>query len=314
MLLNSNKRAHRYPDRDSKSSIQPDMWRFFEFVQAKAEETFPLEMRMRHYPDGKWTDTEVPWAAIVVGSLITHQVVHWFLEHGLSSLLFGSTYRALSIKHKLDWNSRVVSTLHALACILFGFSALAEVGYEIPEDFTWTITPLLHQWMAVSLGYFVYDTLLGIKDWHWGNFSVSMAIHHVVAVLAYTYPVIFQNGAYWGAIWLFTEASTPFVHARVFLLRAGYRKSLIYVLNGIAMCLGFVALRMPIQVFTFWTILREQENLAQLPDVFRVCLYLGWTATTVLNSFWSVKITKGLFKALAHTDVQKQPAPEKKVK
>lgn len=271
-------------------------------IQHKADEIWPAASRRSHTPSHLWVETDVPWAAIAVTSALVHQALFWVLCYGLSDLVFGPTYSRLSAAKKVDWNSRIVSSFHAILAICFSVVSVAEHGaWNMP--FTHWTTPLTHAWTALAQGYFTYDLALVLR--HRSLFNVPILIHHTIGVWSYGYSVVYQVGITWGYWFLITEASTPFVNNRVFLAEFGMKDSKLYALNGLFMWIGFAFIRMPLEFITLFSFWKDSDYLLASPWMFQITLYLSWIGSMYINTYWTWAITKGLIKLLFSGDGDK---------
>jgi len=195
---------------------------------------------------------------------------------------------------------RVVCFIHNVIQIPLGLIILTdEYFYSDPalarDDFSTLV-------MAVSAGYFFYDTLECIVNFK--TEGPEFLLHGVMCFVVYIL-LTFTGVMHWfGAGFLMWELSTPFMHFRWFLYKIGRDKSQLYTRNALTGYLTFGLCRMlwgPILSITFWVVswrcLRDPARADSLP----YALVNFWRACTIilngLNTYWFIKMTKI---ALAH--------------
>jgi len=123
--------------------------------------------------------------------------------------------------------------------------------------------------------------------------------HHVMAIWAYYFVVVYGVLIYFANVRQLAEISTPFVNQRWFLDATGHpRTSFGFVINGYVMGASFFLCRitiMPIyyyKCFSVWGS-EEQRNLGFLINFFWIftCIVLD-----AINLYWFAKIVKGAMK------------------
>lgn len=81
----------------------------------------------------------------------------------MSPVLFGATYLNLSEKDKVEWDNRILSTIHALGLVLAGsYVYHTDERYYADWHFTHGSLPAAITF-AYSAGYFVVDTYFVVK-------------------------------------------------------------------------------------------------------------------------------------------------------
>eukprot|EP00818_Percolomonas_sp_WS_P010112 CAMPEP_0117435174 /NCGR_PEP_ID=MMETSP0759-20121206/340_1 /TAXON_ID=63605 /ORGANISM="Percolomonas cosmopolitus, Strain WS" /LENGTH=145 /DNA_ID=CAMNT_0005226703 /DNA_START=540 /DNA_END=977 /DNA_ORIENTATION=+ len=139
-------------------------------------------------------------------------------------------------------------------------------------------------------------------------------VHHVGAALAAYVITAYESGPVYMLVFGLTEASTPFVNLRVFLHDLGYKNSLMYSLNGIAMWFGFLIFRIPTIFYIpyiIWTY-NFEVIFFQVTGLMLFIVLFGYTSISTLNIWWFYLITKGLLKVLRHKPTTAQTEEELK--
>uniref|UniRef100_A0A8C5GZL7 Transmembrane protein 56-B-like n=1 Tax=Gouania willdenowi TaxID=441366 RepID=A0A8C5GZL7_GOUWI len=111
-----------------------------------------------------------------------HKVSPWFSRRVSPGFL------SLSDKQKVEWNSRTVSTLHAL---LVGVFCLYILFFDdaVNEDPVWGDPTLVKTNVAITTGYLISDLLLIFYYWK-AIGDKFFVVHHLAALYAYYYVLI----------------------------------------------------------------------------------------------------------------------------
>jgi hypothetical protein len=108
-------------------------------------------------------------------------------------------------------------------------------------------------------------------------------------------------------MFLFTEVTTPFVNARVLLLKLDKKDDLIYLVNGICMFLGFVFFRFSLVFVVPYISLTQLETVKLFSGMTNTLTVLGYSGISYLNTMWTYKILIGLLKAWKHSHKRSEP-------
>jgi len=124
------------------------------------------------------------------------------------SRLSSSTYRRLPRKLQMQWDNRIVSTLHAIA-ILYGALWGFFFDEELKADHLHGYSTWGHSVMITACGYFFWDTAICIL--HFKEFGLGFLLHGIGCLLTFLGSLdgVFM---YYGYFYLTFEASTPFLN------------------------------------------------------------------------------------------------------
>ncbi|XP_029473458.1 transmembrane protein 56 [Rhinatrema bivittatum] len=239
---------------------------------------------------------------LTIGISVTSFATFQFLFHFVSSWLSEQLtpgFNKLGARQKIEWNSRIVSTFHAL---LVGCFCLYILWYDeaVNADPIWGDPFWVKINVAITSGYLISDLLLIICYWK-AIGDKYFVTHHVAALYAYYYVLGEGLLPYFGNFRLLAEFSTPFVNQRWFFETLGYPKtSAANLLNGVMMTIMFFLVRIaviPIYyariVFAFGT--EAFHRLGLGPQC-------AWIISSILldimNLIWMQKIAKGCYKVL----------------
>ncbi|XP_078091049.1 TLC domain-containing protein 4-B isoform X1 [Mustelus asterias] len=235
---------------------------------------------------------------IVVGSFLVFQVLFHIITPRLSTLLSWG-YKNLSQEQKTEWDSRCVSTIHA---VVVGGLALYILWFDDPvnRDHIWGDPKLVKVNIAIASGYLINDLLLLLRHWKTlgDRFFIS---HHLAALYAYQYVLARGLLPYFANFRLIAELSTPFVNQRWFFEVLQFpRSTRLVVLNGVAMSVSFFLVRIAVipsyylkVASTFGTAAFHRLGLGP-----QCAWIISSVVLDILNTIWMYKIARGCWKIL----------------
>ncbi|XP_075792696.1 TLC domain-containing protein 4 isoform X4 [Pelodiscus sinensis] len=152
---------------------------------------------------------------LIIGIAVASFTIFQLLFHVLSS--WASTritpaFNNLSQKRKIEWNSRTVSSFHAL---VVGAFCVYILLYDdaVNADHVWGDPSIVKLNIAITTGYLISDLFL--ITYYWKAIGDKyFVIHHLAALYAYYFVLGEGILAYFGNFRLLAEFSTPFVNQR----------------------------------------------------------------------------------------------------
>ncbi|XP_048848213.1 TLC domain-containing protein 4-B-like isoform X1 [Brienomyrus brachyistius] len=236
--------------------------------------------------------------AVVAGSFLAFHLLFFVLSPLLSSAVTPA-YRRLPPSKLTEWNSRVVSTIHAL---IVGFFCLYILWFDdaVNMDPVWGDPKLVQINVAIACGYLLYD--LVTVTCYWSTLGDGFFVcHHLAALYAYGYVLTRGVLPYFANFRLISELSTPFVNQRWFFEALSFPRShTLVVANGVAMAVVFFLVRIAVMpayysrvVATFGTPAFHRLGLGAQTAWILSCICLD-----VLNTIWMYKITRGCYRVL----------------
>ncbi|XP_012673632.1 TLC domain-containing protein 4-B [Clupea harengus] len=235
---------------------------------------------------------------VVAGSFVGFKLLQAGVSPVLSSALTEG-YGRLPPARLNEWNSRTVSTVHAL---IVGLFCLYILRYDdaVNADPVWGDPNLVKLNVAITCGYLLYDLVLLASNWRAMGDSFFVC-HHLAALYAYGYVLSRGVLPYFANFRLISELSTPFVNQRWFYeILQHPRSDRLVVANGVAMTVVFFLVRIAVMptywqsVFaTFGTPAFERLGLAAQVAWIVSCICLD-----VLNIIWMYKIARGCYRVI----------------
>ncbi|KAL3143270.1 hypothetical protein ABBQ38_002115 [Trebouxia sp. C0009 RCD-2024] len=247
--------------------------------------------------------------AWTLGSTGASSVLVFFVLFKLSPYLSNAstrTYSSLGPRDKIDWDSRVSSTLHA-----FAISALAAYLIVWSDSFSdkssisepWKDPPLKRHTqvssaaLGLSVGYFMLDITLIIRHFPWMG-GPEMLIHHIAAFMSVALASFTGQAHLYTLLLLSTELTTPFVNARWVFDQMGWRSARIYTVNGVCLFASWLFARIVLFLWFFKHMWEHRSDIAELRTHVMVLILTVPPLLFVLNVFWFGKIVRGLIKLL----------------
>lgn len=212
----------------------------------------------------------------------------------LPSSLLSSTYRSFKNEvDRFDWSNRVVALVHAvLSSVLAMFCLLNEP--QTWSDAASGYTESYVRVLMISIGYFCYDLLVLVRYYALtGKLDMPMLAHHIICILGINYCVNYRTGLLYCIQLLFTEATTPFLHIRWYLLKMGMGDSLLLRINSIIFYIAFFIFRVLWCFASNVHMYVYRENIAGYPWYLYAPIVLPGVLF-VLNTYWFVLITARL--------------------
>ncbi|XP_060088207.1 TLC domain-containing protein 4 [Heteronotia binoei] len=239
---------------------------------------------------------------LILGVGVSSFAIFQLLFHVLSSWVSArvtSGFNNLDQKKKIEWNSRTVSTFHAL---VVGAFCLYILLYDeaVNADHVWGDPSIVKLNLAITTGYLISDLLLIIFYWK-AIGDIFFVIHHLVALYAYYFVLDRGLLAYFANFRLLAEFSTPFVNQRWFFEVLGYSKSSKgNIINGVLMTVVFFLARIAVMPVYYSHVAFEYgtEAFHRLGFAAQSAWFISSIVLDVMNLMWMVKITKGCYKVI----------------
>jgi len=210
-----------------------------------------------------------------------------------------TSHNKLNENDKIQWCSRVVSTIHAVICTVAGLYVLFtdKPSYE---DALWGKSVLGEMTGAFTWGYMIADFLymLVILSPQTVDAYYGSLVHHFCFIAVY--PFIMSTGAmtHLLLIRLIAEMSTPFVNMRWHLAVTGRKTSKQYFYNGLLLLFTFFISRVLLMSYCYWRFYEASNT----PGYYKLesikWIFAGPIIVDCLNLFWFYKLVLGSIKHL----------------
>ncbi|KAL7849247.1 hypothetical protein SRHO_G00208700 [Serrasalmus rhombeus] len=213
---------------------------------------------------------------VSVGSFLSSQ---WLFHRGSPWLSERLTPAFLTLNHtqRTEWNSRAVSTVHAL---VVGLLCLYILLFDeaVKKDPVWGDPTLVKLNVGITTGYLISDLLLMLYFWDFIG-EKYFVVHHLAALYAYYYVLVL-----------------------------GYHKlSKQSLVNGVAMAFSFFLVRIaviPVYYSHMYSVYGT-EAFYRLPLGARSAWLLCSLCLDVMNVMWMRRILRGCLKVLRSSRCQK---------
>lgn len=236
----------------------------------------------------------------VIGGIIASKLVY-DLAHMASAIHFKSYY-SLSRLQRIEWDNRVISTVHAIFITTMSlylvfisdlFADNQHAGIVILRKSTLSTFAL-----GVSLGYFLAD--LGMIFWVYPSLGgKEYVVHHLLSAASLAYAMLTGEGQFYTFIVLMSETTTPGINLRWYLDTAGMKRSRLYLVNGVMMFFAWLIARVLLFIYLFYHLYSHADQLKQIHIYGLVLVCIVPVVLFIMNLIWFVKIIKGLKKTIA---------------
>ncbi|KAL5970004.1 TLC domain-containing protein 4 [Taenia solium] len=228
--------------------------------------------------------------------ILTSFLIWAFIHHVASPLIFSRNvaYRALNKYKRMEWDSRVVSTLHATSVSVLCVVALVK------ESQLWADPFFAQGWMGltalcISIGYFLCD-IISMPIYYDRKNQLIFTVHHSAATIAFYIILVYKVGLFFGVYRLTTELSTPFTNQRWFYRKVGYtldrrRVAIVSLIFSI-----FFAITRNFMIIPYWSFMYSlygtpkhiaaRERLPNLDVPMFVCSLI----LDALNIYWALMV------------------------
>jgi len=233
-----------------------------------------------------------------------------YLISGYFSYLWSSVYRKISVEDQVEWDSRVVSTIHAfVACVGGCYGIFFDPTFN-HDRFIFSYSFISDLIVTNTAAYWIFDFLLILRYFKKLG-EPGIVLHHIIGIIPFLFGRYHSEMLFYGCMMILTEFSTPFVNNRWFIaiILKNNPKSPVgqfEVPNGLAIWLSFVICRvimLPILLHRLWF---YQEDILKCHLTSTIPIVIGCVLVTVLSYYWFYKITKGIMKKLNERAKERQ--------
>eukprot|EP00884_Botryococcus_braunii_P004604 jgi/Botrbrau1/14144/Bobra.182_3s0085.1 len=201
----------------------------------------------------------------------------------------------LKFADQLEWNLRIVSTLHAITLVIGAYLCFMDSlrykrredivhGYSWPPDF----------FARIFIGYLIYD-LVFMLIFHPVLKDNTGILHHLIFIPVTAY-VLAHSIMKFPFVWLsFCEVSTPLLNLRWRLAVLDMKDSVAYMVNGLSMAFLFFVARVVLYGLGLAHLFRNSDlwRGPEHPVGYQVVVYL-FAAGYALQVYWMYVILKGV--------------------
>ncbi|XP_074308976.1 uncharacterized protein LOC141643641 [Silene latifolia] len=219
----------------------------------------------------------------------------------LSAMCF-KHYGSLPRMKQVEWDNRVISTLHAVfvaaLSIYLAFWSDLYADDEQRGSALFRSSAFSTFVLGVSVGYFISD--ISMILWFYPALGgMEYVLHHLLSMSALVYAILTKEGQVYTFLALLSELTTPGINLRWYLDAVGMKKSRAYVANGVAVFLTWLVARILLFMYIFYHIYAHFDQIKQLSTIGYYLMLVSPCVLGVLNLMWFAKITKGMLKTLA---------------
>lgn len=200
---------------------------------------------------------------------------------------FVSQYRQLSLKTRLDFDTRVVSQIQAVVLCALSYPMFSHPDLVYgPESYI----PYGGFVAAMAIGYFLWDTYVSVRRYK--LFGWSFVLHGAAALYTFVNALCPFLMPY-GAVFMWFEASTPFVNIHWLSTHVPNMVSPKWqTANGILLIITFFVFRIVNGSYNGFLIIREllTDPPRHVPIITQVGVMSCYLSLMYLNFLWFSKM------------------------
>ena len=136
-----------------------------------------------------------------------------------------SSYSRLSERGRGEWDSHLVSQVHAAVASLCGLACALEAwqihAWDTPQVAALSSSTLRSVSLMITCGYLLFDSVLLAMYFDWRREALTV-LHHVGIVTAFVIGVTSGIGTVYMSLFLTNEVSTLFLNANFWMVRLMY--------------------------------------------------------------------------------------------
>jgi len=242
--------------------------------------------------------------AIIGTSFVLCFIIMEILSPYFSS--FYSGYRALKDDHKIEWNSRVLSSIHAVISTILAIITVyfwTFPGYTVGGD------QFSFNTVAITAGYISADLIMLMIYKQKIGATIDVYVHHIAVLTCCVVCLRKQYLVYFACFKLFSEASTTNVNLRWMLYSLNKKAGKLYLYNGLVLLFVFFLCRilaMPVFYYKMYQTISTDVYKAALPGIEHYVWISMSMAVDCLNIIWFRKIAMGALKYFLKTPETEQ--------
>eukprot|EP00697_Spironema_sp_BW2_P015706 gnl/Spiro4/6660_TR3439_c0_g1_i1.p1 gnl/Spiro4/6660_TR3439_c0_g1~~gnl/Spiro4/6660_TR3439_c0_g1_i1.p1 ORF type:complete len:316 (+),score=13.82 gnl/Spiro4/6660_TR3439_c0_g1_i1:110-1057(+) len=228
------------------------------------------------------------------------------------SLLGKVLWDKLSGWDKHGWVNRVVSAIHALYSVCISVLSV----WRNPElKHLCSSAKWLEIAILISVGYFLYDFVMEVYAYYYGETEISSLIHHSIVAVTCAMATSYSYGVGFLGLLYLSEITTPLLHYRWHLAVTAQKDSArtMYVANGLLLILLFFLFRVIYIPYLAW-----QASLndwcpapSDVPEAVHYVFVVDWFLHGGLQFVWMYWLVAGAYRALTTGDLPATGVPDR---
>jgi len=211
--------------------------------------------------------------------------------------------------HRAELATKLTATVHAVivsigsASLVFFRKDSNLYVHELFRPMTWPSFVVYNEdavaYACISLAYFAADFILCVIQVE--EQGVEFVIHALAGMSGCLFCVLYGEGLLYLMLLMLFEVSTPFLHLMWWMTEYGYKKTLLFTLNGVALVIAFTTFRLLIGTAVLFKMMYELHTPPEMYRhgyIMRTVFTLAPFSMIALNSVWGFKMWRGMFKQL----------------
>lgn len=213
-----------------------------------------------------------------------------------ASFYLSETYRNFKTEvDRFDWSNRVVAFVHAVVSAtlaLYGLMTEPQTWSDSGSGYAESYVSIV----MISIGYFLYDIVVLVRYYAMTKtIDIPIVVHHLICMGGILHCVNYRVGILPCVELLFTEATTPFLHIRWYLMKMNMKESPIFNINNLVFYFAFFICRVLWCIVVNIHLYMTSDSFSHFP-IFALTPIFIPAALGILNIYWFSMMTANLLR------------------
>lgn len=196
-------------------------------------------------------------------------------------------------KLRVSWAHHIVAFLNAVISSSMALHYILKIQTDHYSTGTHTYYPEVARILSVGVGYFIWDVQICFK--YYSIYGAAFALHGVMALVALIIsfqPYMMNLVSYY----MLVEISTIFLHINWFLIKLGYKDTILFKISHSLLLLAYFTIRIVIApIFVYETIKQTLDPHNHTATLAKVIYCSNVVLLALLSQFWFWKMTYSTF-------------------
>lgn len=196
-------------------------------------------------------------------------------------------------KLRVSWAHHIVAFLNAVISSSMAIHYILKIKSDHLFVGTHTYYPEVARILSVSVGYFIWDVQICFK--YYSIYGAAFALHGVMALIALIIsfqPYMMNLVSYF----MLVEISTIFLHINWFLIKLGYKDTVIFKFSNSLLLLSYLVIRVVVAPFFVYETIRQTLDPLNNTALWAKAIYCGNVVfLALLSQFWFWKMSYNTF-------------------
>jgi len=197
-------------------------------------------------------------------------------------------------KLRVSWAHHIVAFLNAVISSSMAIHYILKIKSDRHISVgTHTYYPEVARILSVAVGYFIWDVQICLK--YYSIYGAAFALHGVMALVALIIsfqPYMMNLVSYY----MLVEISTIFLHINWFLIKLGYKDTVIFTISHSLLLLSYFVIRVVVAPYFVYETIKQTLDPLNNTATWAKLIYCGNVVLlALLSQFWFWKMSYNTF-------------------